>query len=227
MLTLQINPRRSLHKRDINIYGQFLEHFHRQIYGGIFEPGSPLADEHGFRTDVLGALRPLRIPLIRWPGGCFVSAYHWQDGVGKRTPVFDKAWRVEEPNTFGTDEFIRFCQKLNTEPYLCGNAGTGSSEEMSNWVEYCNLASAGRWAKERIANGFTTPHKVKYWSIGNENYGHWEMGAKDALERVRYVTETAKMMRRVDPSIEILVPFTEIVDWTDTHDAINAHRCAW
>lgn len=224
MPTLEINPHRSLHKRDINIYGQFLEHFHRQIYGGIFEPGSPLADEHGFRKDVLEALRRLNIPLIRWPGGCFVSAYHWKDGIGKeRTPVFDKAWRVEEPNTFGTDEFIRFCRELNTEPYLCGNAGTGSPEEMSDWVEYCNLESEGRWAKARIANGFKEPHKVKYWSIGNENYGHWEMGAKDALEWNRYVTETAKMMRRVDPSIEILVPFTEIIDWTDTH-TINAHH---
>ena len=139
-----------------------------------------------------GPCAPLGIPLIRWPGGCFVSAYHWQDGVGKRTPVFDKAWRVEEPNTFGTDEFIRFCQKLNTEPYLCGNAGTGSSEEMSNWVEYCNLASAGRWAKERIANGFTTPQRrqgSEYRATGIMDIGSCRSQGRCVSSPGRYVTE--------------------------------------
>ena len=145
------------------LYGHFLEHFHRQIYGGVFDPASPFADEDGFRTDVIDALRRIRTPIIRWPGGCYVSAYHWKDGTGKmRAPTYDKAWRVEEPHLFGTDEFIKFCRKVGCEPYICTNAGTGTAEEMSDWVEYCNLRDMGRFAKARIANGFPAPHRVKY-----------------------------------------------------------------
>ena len=209
-----INPDRVLFKRDPMIYGQFLEHFHRQIYGGVYQPGSPLADEDGFRTDVLDALRKIRVPIIRWPGGCFVSSYHWEDGVGaNRESDYNKAWRVEEPNTFGTDEFVAFCRKLGCEPYICTNAGTGTAEEMSNWMEYCNLAHEGKYAKRRIANGFSAPHKVKYWSIGNENYGRWEMGAKDADEWCRLVEESAKMMQRVDPSAELSAAALSDTDW--------------
>ena len=131
---------------DRMIFGQFLEHFHRQVYGGVFEPGSPLSDERGFRIDVIEALRELRVPIVRWPGGCFVSAYHWKEGVGPaRRPVYDKAWYVEEPNTFGTDEFVAWCRAIGAEPYICTNAGSGDEEEMSDWVEYCN-GSLGRWA---------------------------------------------------------------------------------
>jgi alpha-N-arabinofuranosidase len=143
------------------LFGQFIEHFHRQIYGGIFDPGSPLSDDRGFRTDVIAALRELRVPVVRWPGGCFVSAYHWRDGVGpERSPTYDKAWRVEEPNTFGTDEFVAWCREIGAEPYLCTNAGTGTPEEMSDWVEYCN-GRAGRWAALRRENGCVEPHRVR------------------------------------------------------------------
>lgn len=200
---------------DRMIFGQFLEHFHRQVYGGVFEPGSPLSDEDGFRTDVIEALAELRVPVVRWPGGCFVSAYHWADGVGKeRRLAYDKAWRVEDPNTFGTDEFVAWCRKVGAEPYICTNAGTGTPEEMSDWVEYCNLPSAGHWAKLRQANGHARPHNVRYWSIGNENYGDWEMGAKTSAEWGRFVAESAKMMRRVDPSIQLLAAALADVDWT-------------
>ncbi len=200
---------------DRMIFGQFLEHFHRQVYGGVFDPGSPLADEDGFRTDVIEALRELRVPVVRWPGGCYVSAYHWADGVGAaRRSAYDKAWRVEDPNTFGTDEFVAWCRKIDAEPYICTNAGTGTPEEMSDWVEYCNLPDAGHWAKARRANGHTQPHDVRFWSIGNENYGDWEMGAKTAEEWGRFVTESAKMMKRVDPSIRLLAAALADVDWT-------------
>ena len=203
-MRFHINPERELHKRDPMLYGHFLEHFHRQVYGGVFDPASPLADEDGFRRDVLDALRKIRVPIIRWPGGCFVSSYNWKKGVGpNRTPVFDKAWRVEDPNTFGTDEFVKLCRKLDCEPYICTNAGTGTAEEMSDWVEYCNLETEGEYARMRIANGFKEPHKVKYWSIGNENYGHWEIGAKTADEWGVLVRESAKMMRHVDPTAEL------------------------
>ena len=186
------------------VYGHFIEHFHRQIYGGIFEPGNMLSDEEGFRIDVIEALKKIKAPVLRWPGGCFVSAWHWKDAIGKnRIPSFDKAWRVEEPNTFGTDEFIAFCRKVGCAPYICTNAGSGSPEEMSDWVEYCNLKSEGQWAKRRMANGNPEPYGVKYWSIGNENYLGGEIGSKTAAEWGRLVCEASKMMKRIDPSIEL------------------------
>lgn len=197
------------------IWGQFLEHFHRQVYGGVFEPGSPLADAHGFRLDVIAALRELKVPIVRWPGGCFVSAYHWTQGVGPdRQPSYDKAWCMEEPNTFGTDEFVAWCRLIGAEPYICTNAGTGTPEEMSDWVEYCNLDTNGRWARLRQANGYPQSHNVQYWSIGNENYGSWEMGAKTAEEWGHFVAESAKMMKRVDPTIKLLAAALPDLDWT-------------
>ena len=201
-------------KAERMLYGHFLEHFHRQIYGGVFDPASPFADEDGFRTDVLEALRRIRTPITRWPGGCYVSAYHWKDGVGAdRTAAFDKAWRVEESHRFGTDEFIKLCRKIGCEPYICTNAGTGNAEEMSDWVEYCNLRDMGRWAKARIANGFPEPHRVRYWSIGNENWGGHEIGAKEAEEWGRLVREAAKMMVRVDPTVELSAASIPDLDW--------------
>lgn len=199
-----VNPKRIYGRIDPMIYGHFIEFFHRQIYGGIYDPSSSFADEDGLRTDVLEALRNIRVPILRWPGGCYVSSYDWKKGVGKtRIPFFDKAWRVEDPNTFGTDEYVKFCRKLGCEPYICTNAGTGTAEEMSDWVEYCNLKSEGCYAKQRIENGFEAPHNVKYWSIGNENYGDWEIGAKEADEWSRLVLESAKMMKHVDPTIQL------------------------
>jgi alpha-L-arabinofuranosidase len=225
---LWINPRRLIGRRDRKIYGQFLEHFHRQVYGGVFEPGSTLCDERGFRTDVIEALRRIGTPVVRWPGGCFVSAYHWKDGIGaRRLPSFDKAWRVEESNAFGTDEFIELCRSLDCEPYICTNAGSGTPEEMADWVEYCNLDHEGRWARERIANGHPEPHAVKYWSIGNENYFDFELGAKKPAEWARFVRESAKMMRRVDPSIEILAPSTDDVHWSGALLAEAGDLLSW
>ncbi|NLJ23833.1 MAG: alpha-N-arabinofuranosidase [Firmicutes bacterium] len=209
-----IDPRRQVGRRDTMIYGHFLEHFHRQIYEGIYEPGSPLSNRLGLRKDVITALQEIEVPVVRWPGGCFVSSYHWKDGVGNnRVPVFDKAWRVEEPNTFGTDEFIMFCREIGAEPYICTNAGTGSPEEMSDWVEYCNLKDQGKWARKRIENGHEEPFNVKYWSIGNENWGAHEIGAKTSAEWSRYVAEAAKMMKRVDPYIELFAASVVDIDW--------------
>ena len=201
-------------KADKMLYGHFLEHFHRQIYGGVYDPTSKFADEDGFRTDVLDAMRRIKIPIIRWPGGCYVSAYDWHYGVGiDRIPTYDKAWRVEESNEFGTDEFVKLCKKLDCEPYICTNAGTGTAEEMSDWVEYCNLKDMGRFAKERIANGYPEPHNVKFWSIGNENWGGHEIGAKDAEEWGKLVRESAKMMLRVDPTLELSAASIDDLDW--------------
>lgn len=223
--------------RNQMIYGHFIEHFHRQIYGGVYDPGNPLSDEAGLRRDVLEAMRKIQVPILRWPGGCFVSSYHWKDAVGeKRVPLFDKAWRVEDPNTFGTDEYIDMCRKIGCEPYICTNAGTGTPEEMSDWAEYCNLETEGQYARQRISNGHEAPHAVKYWSIGNENYGYWEIGAKCAGEWGRLVKESAKMLKHVDPrieltaaaltdlhwNIELLERCGEFLDWISIHEYWDA-----
>lgn len=213
-MRLHINTKRQIGKRNPMIYGHFIEHFHRQIYGGVYDPGNPLSDEDGFRTDVLEAMRKIKVPILRWPGGCFVSSYHWKDAVGaQRKPFFDKAWRVEDPNSFGTDEYIKLCRKIGCEPYICTNAGTGTAEEMSDWVEYCNLEKEGQYAKWRIKNGYQEPYGVKYWSIGNENYGFWEIGAKTSGEWGHFVAEAAKMIKHVDPLTELTAAALTDLDW--------------
>jgi alpha-N-arabinofuranosidase len=197
-----------------HIFGHFIEHFHRQVYGGIFEPGSLLADERGFRLDVLEALRELKAPNVRWPGGCFVSAYDWLDGVGPaRKPTYDPAWRVTDPNTFGTDEFLAWCEELGADPYLCTNAGTGTPKEMAAWLEYTNRPAGSRWADLRVEHGHAEPYAVPFWSIGNENYGDWEIGAKSGREWADFVAESAKLMRRIDPDVALFAAAIEDRDW--------------
>ncbi len=197
------------------ILGHFIEHFHTQIYGGLYEPGSPLADENGFRTDVIEALKELRLPIMRWPGGNYVSDHHWYEAVGnERIPSYNKAWRVEEPNTFGTDEFIKWCEAVGCEPYICTNGGNGTSEEMANWVEYCNGHRDTRYARLRRENGSAEPFAVKYWGIGNESYGDWQIGAKTAGEWGPYVAESAKMMRAVDDKIVLSAAAVPDTEWT-------------
>ena len=213
-MKILFNPGHGRGQADRMVYGHFLEHFHRQVYGGVYDPTSKFADEDGFRTDVLEALRRINTPIIRWPGGCYVSAYDWKRGVGKeRVATYDKAWRVEETHEFGTDEFVKLCRKLGCEPYICTNAGTGSAEQMSDWVEYCNLRDMGIYARERIANGYPEPHNIKFWSIGNENWGGHEIGAKDSEEWGRLVRESAKMMLRVDPTLELSAASIDNLDW--------------
>lgn len=196
------------------IFGQFIEHFDNQVYGGIFDPESKFADEDGFRKDVIEALKEIKVPIVRWPGGCFVSTYHWLDGVGpERTPVYDKTWQVEDPNTFGTDEYIKWCRKVGCEPYICTNAGTGTPEEMSDWVEYCNL-NIGKFGRLRIKNGHTEPYNVKYWSVGNENWGAHELGARTVQEWGPMVRESAKLMRSVTKDAKLFAAATSNKQWT-------------
>ncbi len=196
------------------IFGQFIEHFDNQIYGGIYDPGSKFADKDGFRTDVIEALKEIRTPIVRWPGGCFVSTYHWLDGVGpERVPVYDKTWQVEDPSTFGTDEYIKWCRKVGCEPYICTNAGTGTPEEMSDWVEYCNL-TVGKYGRMRAANGHSEPYDVKYWSVGNENWGAHELGARTVQEWGPLVRESAKLMRSVTKDAKLFAAATSDKNWT-------------
>ncbi len=196
------------------IFGGFLEHFDRQIYGGVFEPGSPLSDKNGFRQDVIAALKELKTPIVRWPGGCFVSGYHWEAGVGKnRRPTDDMAWGVLEKNTFGTDEFVEFCRLIGSQPYICNNAGNGTVEEMKNWVEYCN-GSTGKFSQLRKDNGFTEPRNVSIWSIGNENWGRHEIGYKPIAQWAPLVLEAAKAMKAADPNIQLSAAALPSREWT-------------
>jgi alpha-N-arabinofuranosidase len=192
---------------DRRIFGGFIEHLGRCIYGGIYDEGSPLSDDRGFRRDVLDAMRPLRMPILRWPGGNFVSGYTWTDGIGpvdKRPRRLELAWHDVESNRFGTDEYIAYCRALDTEPFICVNMGTGTMKEARSWVEYCNGTSDTYWANLRREHGHAEPYNVNYWGLGNEMYGNWQIGALSAEDYVKKATEFAKVMLWTDPSIELV-----------------------
>lgn len=207
MNQIKIDPERTLGTIDRNIFGGFAEHLGRCIYGGIYDPDSPFADEHGLRTDVMAALRCLHLPVIRYPGGNFASGYRWMDGVGplpERPTRTDLAWQAVETNRFGTNEFIGFCRKLNSEPYLVVNCGDGDMREARDWVEYCNGTGDSTLVKLRHKHGFKEPHRVKYWGIGNEVDGPWQIGHKTPQEYARAFTEFGKVMKWVDPNIKLI-----------------------
>jgi len=209
------------------LFGNFSEHLGRCIYGGIYEPGSPLSDEEGYRKDVMEAARGLGVTILRWPGGNFVSGYDWKDGIGSRNkrPVRPEgAWGGVEPNTFGTDEFLRYCEKLGVEPYICINAGLGTIEDARDWVEYCNESRDTYWAQQRRANGRAKPWGVKYWGLGNEIDGPWQLGHKNAEDYTKFALEAAKAMRRADASIKLIASgssnFGSSADWIGWNRAV-------
>ncbi|MCC7355299.1 MAG: alpha-N-arabinofuranosidase, partial [Anaerolineae bacterium] len=207
MTKIKIDLERRIGAIDPMVYGGFIEHLGRCIYGGIYEEGSPLSDERGFRRDVMEALRGLRMPVLRWPGGNFVSGYHWLDGVGpvdERPRRTELAWHTEESNRFGTDEFIEYCRRLNVEPYICVNMGSGTMDEAQAWVEYCNGTGNTYYANLRRRNGHEEPYNVKYWGLGNELYGSWQIGALSAEDYVKKAIEFAKVMKWTDPSIKLI-----------------------
>jgi alpha-N-arabinofuranosidase len=192
---------------DRNIFGGFVEHLGRCVYGGVYDPGSAHADANGLRTDVIAAARRLRYPVIRYPGGNFVSSYRWTDGVGPKDerPIrSDPAWNAIEPNTFGTNEFVGFCRAVGAEPYLVVNCGTADLQEARDWVEYCNGSRATALTKAREAHGYPEPHRIRYWGVGNEVDGPWQVGYKTPAEYARAYLEFAKVMRWADPSIKLI-----------------------
>ena len=169
---------------DNRIYGAFLEHLGRAVYGGIYEPGHATADEDGFRGDVLELVRGLNAPVVRYPGGNFVSNYDWLDGIGPKDqrPVrLDYAWKTSETNEVGTDEFIRWCRKAGTEPMLAVNLGSNGFTEALAMLEYCNHPGGSYWSDLRRKNGSPEPHNVKVWCLGNEMDGPWQMNHRTAL----------------------------------------------
>ena len=213
---IKIDAERIIGKVDPNIYGHFIEHLGRCIYGGIYEENSSLSDERGFRKDVLKAVKNIKCPILRWPGGNFASNYHWEDGIGpreKRPVRFDLAWGKEETNRFGTDEFIEYCRAAGAEPYICINIGTGSLDEAIHWLEYCNSTGNTYYAKLREKNRHVEPYRVKYWGVGNEIYGEWQVGHRSAKDYAKVLSEYAKFMKVVDPSIKIIAVGADDPDW--------------
>lgn len=190
-----------------HLYGNFSEHLGQGIYGGIYDPESSMADEDGFRKDVIEQTKALNVSILRWPGGNFVSGYHWEDGIGdrsKRPTRIDLAWGGKESNMIGTDEFVQFARKTGVEPYFCVNLGTGTLDEARNWVEYCNIDKGTYYSDLRRKNGFEQPHKIIYWGLGNEVDGPWQMGHKSPDEYAKVAIETAKLMRWIDKDIKLI-----------------------
>lgn len=198
------------------IYGHFIEHLGRCIYGGVFDEDSPRADARGFRRDVIEAMKRIKCPVLRWPGGNFASAYHWEDGVGpkeKRPTLLNYVWGGVETNRFGTDEFIEYCREIGAEPYITVSLGTGTLDEALHWLEYCNLDTPTKYVKMRKTYGHSEPYKVKYWGIGNEVYGHWQVGHCDAGEYAEKLRQYAMFMKTLDPSIKIIAVGADKPEW--------------
>ena len=192
------------------LYGHFAEHLGRCCYDGLWvgTHATGISHDAGFRTDVLDVLRALPVPLLRWPGGCYADHYHWQDGIGPaeqrpRRLGMSCGLTVEDDNTLGTHEFLRLCALIGAEPYLAGNVGTGTPQELCDWLEYCNSPLDTTLTRERAANGSPAPFGVRLWGVGNENWGCG--GNFDAVTYAREYRRYATMLRHVDPAAELVV----------------------
>jgi alpha-N-arabinofuranosidase len=202
-----IDTRRTIAPLDRNLFGSFLEHLGRAIYGGIYDPGSTLSDSSGFRKDVLNDIRQLGVPIVRYPGGNFVSGYNWLDGVGPRQSrprVLDKAWNSLESNQFGTNEFMAWCKAAGTLPLMGLNLGTGTPEEAAALVEYCNVEKGTKWSDLRRQHGIADPYSARHWCLGNEMDGPWQVGHMSATEYGFKAADAARQMRSVDPSLKLV-----------------------
>ena len=203
---IYVDSRRTISPIDRNLFGSFLEHLGRAIYEGIYDPGSKLSDSNGFRKDVMQEIGHLGVPIIRYPGGNFVSGYNWLDGVGPkqdRPKVLDLAWNSLNSNQFGTNEFLAWCKTVGTEPLMGLNFGTGTAEQAADLVEYCNISSGTRWSDLRRKHGIAEPYKVKHWCLGNEMDGWWQIGHMSAVEYGMKAADAARQMRAVDPSFSL------------------------
>jgi alpha-N-arabinofuranosidase len=202
-----IDSTRQIAPIERNIFGSFLEHLGRAIYEGVYDPKSKFADAEGFRTDVIKEIKTLGVPIVRYPGGNFVSGYHWLDGIGPkkdRPHILDRAWNTMDSNQFGTDEFMTWARLVGTEPLLGMNFGTGSVESAAALLEYCNVPSGSKWSDLRRQNGYEQPHNVKYWCLGNEMDGPWQIGHMPAREYGRKAVDAARQMRVLDPSVKLI-----------------------
>ena len=206
--TLHLHSRFVVDVVDPRIFGGFLEHLGRAVYEGVYDPTSKHADPFGCRTDVLHALRDLKFTTMRYPGGNFVSGYHWEDAVGpksERPQTLDLAWQSIETNQFGPNEFLELSHRMDWTPMLAVNLGTGTPEEARNWLEYCNNTGGTKYADLRRSHGFEKPWDVKLWCLGNEMDGPWQIGHVPAETYAISAQQTARMMKMVDPSVELVV----------------------
>jgi alpha-N-arabinofuranosidase len=204
---IKIDSDRRIGDIDPKIYGNFAEHLGRCIEGGLFEEGSPLSDKNGYRKDVMQAVKDLDVTLLRWPGGNFSSNYNWKDGIGprdQRPARLEMAWGTVESNRFGTHEFLNYTEALGIESYVCANLGTGSWTDVQQWVEYCNVADGTAMTKLRKQNGRDKPWKVKYWGLGNEMDGPWQMGHRTAEDYGKFALEAAKLMKWTDKDVQLI-----------------------
>ena len=216
---IKIDLDRTVGAIDPNIYSSFLEPLERGpgasgpgpgfgvVYGPLYDPASPLADANGFRKDYIQQIKELKVSSVRWPGGNFVSGYHWEDGIGpkKDRPVLlDLSRTRKETNQMGTDEYAAFCALVGSANFICINGGTGTIEDAAHWVEYCNAPAGTRYADLRVKNGHAAPYAVKFWALGNEPDGPWQLGHKDKVDYVKFALEAAKTMRGVDKDIKLV-----------------------
>ena len=194
-------------KVDERIFGSFIEHLGRAVYDGIYQPGNPLSDEEGFRKDVLDLVRDLQVPIVRYPGGNFVSSFVWEDSVGPvelRPKRVELAWRSLETNAVGIGEFSRWAAKADTQVMMALNLGTRGIADACNLLEYCNHPGGSKYSDLRISHGIKDPLGIKVWCLGNEMDGPWQLGHKTMQEYGRLAEETAKAMKIIDPSIELV-----------------------
>jgi len=204
---IYLDARRTIGTVDRNIFGSFLEHLGRAIYEGIYEPGSKLADASGFRTDVANEIKTMGVPIVRYPGGNFVSGYHWLDGVGpkeKRPRMVEKAWNSIETNQFGLNEFMAWCKTAGTAPLMGMNFGTGTAEQAAALLEYCNGERGTKWSDLRREHGVEKPYNVKHWCLGNEMDGPWQIGHMTATQYGQIAADAAKQMRVVDDKVQLI-----------------------
>jgi len=202
-----VDSRRTIAPLDRNVFGSFLEQLGRAIYEGIYDPGSKLSDTNGFRKDVMEEISKLGVPIIRYPGGNFVSGYNWLDGVGpkkERPLVLYKAWNALNSNQFGTNEYMAWCKAVGTMPLMGLNLGTGTPEQAAALVEYCNVDKGTEWSELRRKHGYADPYKVQNWCLGNEMDGPWQIGHMSATEYGMKAQDAARQMRYVDPSLRLI-----------------------
>ncbi len=239
--TITLHSDYNLGAVDPRVFSGFMEHLGRCIYEGLFDPGKEGTNEDGFCVKPMEALKRLKMTAMRYPGGNFVSGYHWMDGVGprdKRPTRRDMAWQSIETNHFGTDEYIALCRKMDWTPMITVNLGTGTPEEARNWVEYCNCPTGTAYADMRKVNGSTDPYDVALWCLGNEMDGPWQIGHLPADQYAIRAQQAAKMMRDTDQKIELVVcgssniSIPTYMDWDrkvleylgDLSDYISLHR---
>lgn len=192
-------------KVEDRVYSSFVEHMGSCIYNGIYEPGHPTADSRGFRQDVLTLAKRMQLPALRYPGGNFCSGYNWEDSVGPNRPVrLDFAWKQTEPNTFGLHEFFEWLKEVNSQIIMSVNLGTRGADAARNLLEYTNHPGGTYYSDMRIANGRKEPFAIKTWCLGNELDGIWQIGHKTPEEYGRLASETARLMRAFDPSLELI-----------------------